>query len=632
MRIILVILGLLAHQILYAQGILSSTIINIPDSLKKNANAVFQLEESVVEILSPSKMKIKEHTIVTVLNKDGLYHSDIQIRVDKFHKLDEFSVKVYNNLGIEISHYRKKDMKLEGAYDGITLATDDKTYNLDFPVPDLPCTIETEYEIDINAYIEIPNWTFGSTTESFRTSRYILKTALPIQYKLYNSNLQPVITNDGNAKVYTWELNNRPAPEKETGSYGFRSYMPWLDISPTTFDYDGYTGSLTNWKEFGKWAYPFYEEANPFSAERIEYFKNLIKNDRSEKEKIATLYHYLQKETRYVSIQFGIGGYKPFPVAFAESKKYGDCKGLTHYMKNILQAVGIKAYAALINSGTNSYPVDPLFASSLFDHVILCIPGNKDTTWLECTSKLSEPGIPGSFTENRNALLLTENGGVLVKTPVSKSSDNQWFAKSTTQLFDDGSGIVQSRIFVRGEFWENMYYSTEARTKDQIKKYLVNVFDFKAPDDFELKILGDSLNGHLIEVKLAYAQLFDFKAGAKHFFPLRMYKLNDEDIKSTDNRKYDYLFDFPYIKVDTTVIQLPVNFKKESLPQLKEINNEFVYFKNNVILDETNNQLSIITKLELRKHHIPAAQYNTAASSFELIKKEETQKLVLKKE
>ncbi len=632
MRNIFIVVCLLAQQFGFAQDLFTYSSLTIPDSLKKDADAVYHLEEMEISIQSSSRMSIRSHTIVTLLNNKGEHHSHVRIGVDKFNKLDEISIKVYNSMGLEVKRYKKKDLNLEGAYDGITLATDDKYYELEFPVPDLPCTIETEYKLDLTGYIDIPTWTFGSTTESFKTSRFIVKSKIPINYKIYNSQIKPVVTDEDGTTVYKWELNNCPVPIKEKRSYGSKVSLPWVDVSPTDFSYDGYQGSLTNWKEFGKWNYPFYEEVNPFAQERIDFFKNLIQPAATEKEKIAILYKYLQKETRYVGIQFGIGGFKPFPVAFAEKKKYGDCKGLTHYMKNILGAVGIKAYAALINSGVNEYPVDPAFASSKFNHVILCVPVEKDTVWLECTGKQTLPGVLGNSTENRNALLITENGGVLVNTPTSKSSNNQWLAKTNVQLFDDGGALTNSRIFVSGEFWDYIYAYTESKSKDEIKKALVYAFGYKTPDDLELKILGDSADGHIVQLKLAYSQLYDFKTGAKHFFPLHQYKLNDETIKPAETRKYDYLFDYPYIKTDSTIYSLTVNFKKENLPAGKEIKNEFVQYKNEVQINEETLELKVITQLTLNKHIIPAKQFNEVANSFEAIKKDEGQKIVLKKE
>jgi hypothetical protein len=615
----------------WSQSLLNYSSLTLPDSLKKDADAVYHLEENVIDIESPSKMIIRTHTIATVLTKAGLHHSVVRIGVDKLRKLEEVTVKVYNDLGIEISRFKKKDFKLEGAYDGITLASDDKLYELDFPVPGTPCTIETEYELNCSGFIDIPSWYFGSTTESFKKSRFVVRSAIPVKYKAYNFNGEPVVTTDAKKTVYTWELNNKPVPEKETGSYGPRVSLPWVDVSPTQFSYDGYPGSLENWKEFGKWTYSFYEEQNPFKPERVEFFKSLIKDAQTEQEKISILYRYLQKEFRYVSIQFGIGGFKPFPVSFAEQKKYGDCKGLTHYMKNVLNAVGIKAYAALINAGTNQHPVDPAFASNNFNHVILCVPLKNDSVWLECTSKQTLPGMLGNFTENRNALLLTENGGVLTKTPTSKSVSNKWISATEAELFDDGTALLTSRLFVSGEFWQYVDAYVNGQTKEDTKKALVNAFGYKAPDDLEVKILSDSADGHLVEIKLAYNQFYDFKAGSKHFYPLRQYKLNDETIKPAETRKHDFLFDYPYIKTDHITYQLPEGFITETIPPVKEIRNDYLKYQNSIQLNESKTKLSIATELQLHKHIVPPDKFNEVANSFEAIKKDEGQKIVMKK-
>jgi len=615
----------------HAQSLFSYSSLSLPDSLKKDADAVYHLEEQVIEIESPSKMTIKAHMVVTLLTKAALHHSVQRIGVDKLRKLDEIKVKVYNELGIEIDKYNKKDFKLEGAYDGITLASDDKVYQLDFPVPGTPCTIEVEYELDCNGFIDIPSWFFGSTTESFKKSRYVVKSAIPIKYKAYNFKGEPLVSTEGDKKVYTWELSNKPVPAKEAKSYGAKVSLPWVDVSPLQFNYDGYAGSLENWKEFGKWSYPFYEEKTAFTPERIAFFQSLVKDAKTEKEKIAILYRYMQNELRYVSIQFGIGGFKPFPVSFAEQKKYGDCKGLTHYMKHVLNAVGIKSLPALINAGSNQYPADPSFASNMFNHVILCVPLKNDTMWLECTSKQTIAGVLGTFTENRNALLITEAGGVLAKTPTSNCNDNQWRSETTAELFDDGSAILNSRVYVTGEFWEYVHAYLNGQTKEQMKKGLADAFGFKAPNDLIVNILSDSAAGHLVEIKLAYNQYFDFKAGSKYFYPLRQYKLNDESIKPAEKRMFDYLLDYPYIKTDKIVYKLPAGFVHETLPQPKEVKNSFVNYTNKIELNENKTELTVTTELQLLKHIIPATQYNEVAGNFEVIKKDEGQKIILKK-
>jgi hypothetical protein len=52
------------------------------------------------------------------------------------------------------------------------------------------------------------------------------------------------------------------------------------------------------------------------------------------------------------------------------------------------------------------------------------VPQAMDSIWLECTSNYNDFDHLGSFTENRYSLVLTENGGQLIKTPTSKAPEN----------------------------------------------------------------------------------------------------------------------------------------------------------------------------------------------------------------
>ncbi len=606
----------------------------IPDSLKKDVTAVYQLEEMICSIESPSSFKIKVHNIITILSKFGRRHGAVQVGTDKFRKLDNADVTVYDSTGKEFKSYKKRDFNSYGANDESTMASDDKVLDLDYTFPDYPYTIDVSYTINATSYLDLPTWFFGGSDASFITSRYIVETKgnQQIKYKAYNTDIKPFISSNGQTTSYTWQLSNSIKPYAEPGSYGREVAEPWIDVSPVNFQYDGYSGSLSNWNEFGKLFYSFYEESNPFTLQRKAFFQSIANNGNSTREKIKLLYTYLQKETRYVSIQFGIGGYKPFPISFAEEKKYGDCKGLTHYMKHILQSVGIKAYAAVINAGTNEYPVDPSFASNRFNHVILCVPDGKDTVWLECTSKDNYAGVLGAFTENRNALLLTEKGGILVKTPASIAENNVWNSNTQVELFEDGSALVKSQMYVSGDLWTPFFYLVSGKSKDEIKKALVAHFKFKAPDDLEVKIIGDSAQGHLIECKYAYSQFYDFKTGSKYFFPFRNFKLNDEEVKSTETRIYDFLFDYPYIKTDTTVYVLPKGFKKDNLPETKNFDNEIVLYNRNIAANDADNTLIVASKLHLKKHLLPAKLYKDVTKQFEGIQKDENQKIVLKRE
>src|SRR5690606_888532 len=100
------------------------------------------------------------------------------------------------------------------------------------------------------------------------------------------------------------------------------------------------------------------------------------------KEKITVLYNYLQKNTRYISIQLGIGGWQPFDDSYVAKNGYGDCKALTNYMQSLLTSANIPSFYTLVYagaSGTAKNRFVPDLPSQQFNHVVICVPTGKDS-------------------------------------------------------------------------------------------------------------------------------------------------------------------------------------------------------------------------------------------------------------
>ncbi|MGZ3937496.1 MAG: DUF3857 domain-containing protein [Flavisolibacter sp.] len=602
----------------------------IADSLKQNANSVLRLDEARLQVISPSKYILQVHQIVTILNSEGAAYLHHSLSFDKFYTIGDVSIIVYNQFDLPVKKYSRKDFQVETAFDGFSLATDDKVMRLTTPAPSYPCTLDVKYEVKANSYIELPDWYLNTSNTSTEVFRYIVSVpaSLDIRYRSDNFDLTPSVQTENKNKVYTWEIKNVKAEKTQKGGFKSSSYMKRIEVAPTVFDYDGHEGNFSTWNDFGKWAYTLYQEKTPFSEERKRELNNMVVNYGSTRDKIAAMYDYLKNNVRYVSIQFGIGGYMPFPAKFVDEKKYGDCKALTNYMRYLLDAVGIKAYPALVNAGNESPPVDPDFPSNAFNHVILCVPNNGDSVWLECTSNALAAGFLGTFTENKNALVLTENGGVLTRTPQSKPGNNRLSEYTEIFIDENGGAKAVSRSFSTGDIAQEFRELKKMDASDQ-KEIFFNHLYYRPADDFEIFAHKDSAMGHSVQLNFEFDKWYAFKAGSKYFFPQKLNKIFVEELKD-ENRTIDFLFDYPYQKTDTTILYLSKGFVAEELPAAYEMKAAFAYYKKEVVADPSG-KITIITSLNLNKHIIPASQYKTVQAFFAKVKEYEDQDIVVKK-
>ena len=67
-------------------------------------------------------------------------------------------------------------------------------------------------------------------------------------------------------------------------------------------------------------------------------------------ESLARAFEFAARDVRYVSIQIGIGGYKPHTPSQVCSNRYGDCKDKAFLLSLLLRELGAEAYPALVNT------------------------------------------------------------------------------------------------------------------------------------------------------------------------------------------------------------------------------------------------------------------------------------------
>ncbi len=601
----------------------------VPESLKKNAYSVKREERMELDVRSADKAYYKVHKVVTILKEAGKDELLFYEFSTKFQSLEDVEIVLYDHKGLQLHKYSRSDLTKQIAGEG--LVPDGKVYYLNTPAPEFPVTIQIDYEIKYSGILNYPDYDVQLPEQAVENSVFTAKVPadMDLRYKQQNCRLNPVTGNDGKYKTYTWEAKDLPALQYEQGSVSRESRYPRILVAPNKFELDGYQGDMTTWKQFGQWYGDLAKNAMNLTDDRKQFFQAMVKDAGNDREKIRRIYNYLQTNFRYVSIQLGIGGFKPFEADFVDKKKYGDCKALSNYTQACLNAVGIKSYQALINAEYNKEPVDPDFPHNSFNHVIICVPMPKDSVWLECTSTTNDFGILGSFTENRNALLITEDGGKLVATPKSLASENTFSSNSVINLNEDGSGTANVLLNTTGEYRQQFLHYLSDQVKDEQKNFLVNGLDFMQPDKFEIKY--DKTNKQAATaISMEIEKIPDFTAGNKLFLNPRIYRLWGFELPKAENRTQDYYFHFPLIKTDTTTYKLPEGYVLETLPRPKELKFEYGSFSSTYRFDEQQKTIVTTARLVLTDYKIPAAKFPAVKKFFNDVLSEYTEKIVIK--
>lgn len=603
----------------------------IPDSLKQDAHAVTRYEYQEYVVKGAGKITSKYHSIVTILNEKGDHNAEFGVGYDKFNSVNGFQMIIYNAAGLKLKKYGKSDMYDHSATDGSTIVTDDRVLSIRHTVASYPCTIEIILETSANSYLNLGGWTPQANEEATQNSicSVTVSPEAGFRYSSRNTIIKPIKTTQDGLETYTWIANNIKAVKLEDNAAAWQVF-PKVIFVDNTFSYDGKAGDFSSWQTFGNWIQALRTDVSTLSPKREEEIRAMTAHLATDKEKARFLYEFMQKNMRYVSIQLGIGGLKPFPATFVDDKKYGDCKALSNYMYALLKAVNIPSCYAVINAGANAEPANPAFAANTFNHVILCVPFKGDTTWLECTSNTQTFGKLGPFTENRNALLITEDGGKLVKTPRSNGADNQFNSSVHIVLDADGGAKATVKLMSTGEFRE-LYLEIASEKTDDQKEYLIKSLNIKQPSAFEFKPLTDKDGTDEVELTLEYEKFCDIITGNKQFYKPRVFDLWQTTYPALDNRKSDFFFKYPSQRSCVTTIDLPAGFEVETLPVNQTLKFSYGNYEVKYVYDAAKNQVVGTTKFNLDSHVIPAAKYAEMQQYMDNVARAQNKKLVIRK-
>ncbi|MCG8329353.1 MAG: DUF3857 and transglutaminase domain-containing protein [Chitinophagales bacterium] len=583
----------------------------IPDSLLENAHEVIWEDYMHFEVLSEREGNTSVRQVITLLDKESSANR-LSVYYDKDTRIKQLSATIYDAFGKVVHKFKKNDFNDIGLVDGTSIYDDSraKALTINSNKYGYPYTILFEYETIEKGvgFAVFPRRFFQSYYQSVIKSDLIIEVPrhIPIQYKLLNLDIEPEEQLVDGKNRYHWAVRHLKAIPREPYGPSEFEILPFLMTSSGKFQIEDYSGSMSDWESYSSFMSKLYEGRQELPDDIKQQIQSLTADIQNPKEKIEVLYKYLQNNTRYVSIQLGIGGWQPFSAEYVAKNKYGDCKALSNYMHSMLSEVGIESYPALIYGGDLPYNVSEDFTHPLFNHVILYVPS--EDMWLECTSSYNPPGYIGEWTSNRNTLLVKPEGGTLKATPSLPIEGNTWISNTSIKIQDSGAADIQGETHAAGAQHEKLRWRVFEFSEQEKRDWWLELTELPELKLDQLEIKASETQPTASVSYTGEVPHYASKAGKRLFLPLNQINKWDFVFPKKEKRTQPISIEKGFIHMDSIHLELPPSYQIENLnDQPIHINSAFGEYRLEIAKEDK--KITCLRSFRLNKGNHAASEY-----------------------
>lgn len=420
----------------------------------------------------------------------------------------------------------------------------------------------------------------------------------PLYLKLHNADLAPEVSREGGMTRYALQLQRPAVTEREADTPEW--FSPWAEIEFSEFD---------SWGGVVDWALPLYRLADHSPAE-IRALAHRIKLSQPDiKAQIADALRFAQGEIRYLGLELGQDSHRPASAAETLERRFGDCKAKAVLFNELLRALGIQAYPALVNTHTRYSLIDQLPAITAFNHVITYLELEGRAYWIDPTRR-AQPGSLDDVHQPQYGYGLIIRPGSKALTAINPGPEaNSSHITDTFRLSDEQSANLQVESQFGGADAERLRAQFESKSLSEFEKEYLEYYrkwygELTAEETIAHR---DAQSGNHFTVLEKYRiDNFWDRQDNDRTADFYAYYLYDELKKpGTVNRSQPYELAFPRDITQVISVYLPDadwSFESENL----SLDNDFFEFSKTVNFDKANRHLTLSYRYKTLIHQVPA--------------------------
>jgi len=308
---------------------------------------------------------------------------------------------------------------------------------------------------------------FSVPVEQSRIRVLSPKERKPLRFRVYGHDLQPTVREGPEGREYLWLFNDLQVVDRDDRLPTWYEPYAWIHFS----EYE-------NWGAVRKWARELYRTPSAIPAEVKEIADRLIKEHVSAEARALGALKFLQDEIRYLGIEIGPNSHQPREAQTVLAKRFGDCKDKTVLLCTLLQALGIKADAALVSTYLGEKLDEKLPSPLNFNHVIVRAEIEGREYWLDPTLRYQRGGLKDVTVDSYSRALVVDDDGenltIIPRKPLA--GPTKVITESLVMRDYEGPGELKVETVYTGVDADAMRESTAAYSVADLQKTYLNYY------------------------------------------------------------------------------------------------------------------------------------------------------------
>ena len=376
-----------------------------------------------------------------------------------------------------------------------------------------------------------------------------------------------------NTITYKFTAANVPAYKDYDNVPSMSYYLPHVIPYITSYKFsDGHKNveMLSDPDHLYKYLYKYVRNVNMKDDTMLDNtVARITQDDKSQKDKAAHIYRWVQDNMHYIAFEQGLEGFVPREASVVLKRKFGDCKDMASVLVAMCRQAGLEAHYTWVGTREKPYNNEETPLPLVNNHMICVLKLGDEWLFMDGTHPFIPFGqIPEHIQGKEAMIAIDDNNYKIVTIPITAADKNVTTDSTFMTITDrkvDGSlkinytgykawDIGVSMMYNKNKDWDKIVKGLTSRGSNKYTQKKNVVYTGKIPDKYATIDADFTIDD--------YVQ----KAGKQYFVNMNVKRTFADKHIDTAGRNVANYYDYRQRIQEVVVLEIPKGMKVTHIP------------------------------------------------------------------